>query len=183
LIKCSLQEAEGIIYYLYGHADILNHFVKVFPAWLTETYKHGDVFKRTEEILSKPYEEQVNNSFNGSNAYWGLLHIPCPFLTDKQCSIYEVRPLTCVNLASNAECGKDENAKPFCLELGPELEQAFWDNRLSRPFFGIMPILVFKLLTGGFATLSKIPGLETLLGEFQNDPQVRNFALSLLPQK
>lgn len=186
LIKCSLQEAEAIVYYIYQHEDVLNSFVKSFPGWLTETYKHSDVLKKTEEILSKPFDEQVVDALlsqdagtNGA-AYWGLLHIHCPFLVNNRCSIYEVRPFTCVNLASTGICGQEENAKPFCLELQPELEQPFWDSRIKCHFTGIMPSLVFKLLSGSFLALSQIAGLEKLLDEFYNDPLVRRFGANLI---
>ncbi len=49
----------------------------------------------------------------------------------------------------------------------------------AMPNVGFMPNLVYKILTGGFTALSQIPGLESLLDEFTDDPEVQRFGKSM----
>jgi hypothetical protein len=108
------------------------------------------------------------------------LKIPCPFLHRESCSIYEVRPFSCMGYfvtTSPEECHPDaalgEKRKRF---LPAELarDRSFFLHPLQQTIFVFMPYNVYRILEAGYAYLSKIPGFEDLEGTVMNDPEVKN---------
>lgn len=187
LIRSSLQEGEVIAYYLYQHDSALNSFIKAFPRWLSEVYRHGQILIRMEETQSKGFDGQINfeqmqSSIGEESVSYWKLHIHCPFLTDNLCSIYEVRPWTCATVFSTELCTLSGEGKYYWLKLPPEVELPFWDDRLEVVYTDIMPNMVYKILTGSFQFLSQLPGLDKLPKEFYNDPAVKQFAENLSPR-
>lgn len=186
LIRSSLQESEAIAYYLYQNDSALYLFIKAFPRWFSEVYKHEDILIKMEQIQSKGFDgqisfEQMQSDIGEESVSYWKLHAHCPFLNESQCLIYEVRPWTCATLFSTDSCTLSGEGKYFWLNLSPEAELPFWDDRLEVIYTDIMPNMVYKILTGSFQFLSQLPGLEKLTEEFYKDPVVRQFAKNLRP--
>jgi len=186
LIRSSLQESEAIAYYLYHNDSALDLFIKAFPRWFSEVSKHEDILIKMEQIQSKGFDGQISFKQMQSDigeesvSYWKL-HAHCPFLNDSQCLIYEVRPWTCATLFSTDSCMLSGAGEYFWLNLPPETELPFWDDRLEVICTDIMPNMVYKILTGSFQFLSQLPGLDKLTEDFYNDPVVKQFAKNLRP--
>lgn len=186
IIHCSVQEGEGIVYYLYHNEHALNSFTKAFPRWLAEARRHEDVLLRIEQAHTKGFDgeislEKMMQSEIGERAmdYWKL-HIPCPFLSNDACSIYEVRPWVCVNLFATSKCdSSSKEQKTLLLDLPATIEQPYWDERIEVIYQDLMPNMVYKMLIGGFRFLTQIPGLENIFKEYISDPEVRKFGETL----
>jgi len=186
LILGSLQEGEVIAYYLYQHDSALNSFLEAFPGWLSEVSKHEDILTRMGNAHSKVSDGQMNfermeSIIGGESVSYWKLHIHCPFLVNNQCSIYEVRPWACAALFSTELCTLSGEGKHYWLKIRHPLDLPFWDGRLEVTYTGIMPMMVYEILTGSFQFLSQLPGLGKLTGEFYKDPAVKQFAKNLRP--
>lgn len=186
LISISLQEGEVIAYYLYHDDRVLNSFIKAFPRWLSEVSKHEEILIKAEDAKSKGFDGQISfeqmQSISGeaSISYWKL-HIHCPFLIDNQCSIYEVRPWACAALFSTELCTLSGEGKYYVVKTPAQIELPFWDDRLEVIYTGIMPNVVYRILTGSFLFLSQLPGLDKVTEEFYKDPAVIQFAENSRP--
>lgn len=187
LVTISLQEGEAIAYYLYQHDMALSSFIKAFPRWLSEVSGHEEILTEAEDAKSRGFDGQISfeqmQSISGeaSVSYWKL-HIHCPFLIDNQCSIYEVRPWACAALFSMELCTLSGEGKYYWLEAPPQIELPFWDDRLEVIYTGIVPNVVYRILTGSFLFLSQLPGLDKVREEFYEEPAVKRFAESLRPR-
>ncbi len=187
LVMASLGECELIVYYLYSHEEAMKAFVKGFPSWLERIQKHEDVFRRIEDARSKTYdsglsEESMELLGKELQAYWQL-QIPCPFLADQVCSIYEVRPWACSSVFSVTP---SEWCNPINTTYEPKI---YWSklplNVMAMPFYDEessittpdfnMPDTVYRILIGGFKYISEIPGLESLYQEVLHDEEIRRF--------
>lgn len=134
-----------------------------------------------EQIQSKGFDgqvsfEQMQSAIGEEGVSYWKLHMHCPFLTDNQCSIYEVRPWTCATLFSTELCNLSDEGKNYWLRIPPTIELPFWDSRIEVIYSDIMPNMVYKILTGSFKFLSQLPGLDNLKKEFYNDSAVKRFA-------
>ena len=104
--------------------------------------------------------------------------IPCPFLQNKICIIYEVRPYTCAAhyVTTPAEwCNPLNKNQPKVYKFEPHDELfnlSFYFQSLSKPALSFMPITVYEILYGGFSYLSDITGLVSLWLEVLNDPEI-----------
>src|SRR4029453_16055411 len=82
--------------------------------------------------------------------------LPCPFLEDQQCSIYEVRPLSCRGTNS-----LDVSACERTLR-DPATRAAFLAGNVSVPCY-LEPIRAFRAVTAGLQlALDQLHGLEVM---------------------
>ena len=105
--------------------------------------------------------------------------IPCPFLVDKACSIYEVRPYVCAGVVATSPA-------EWCEPFHPNHEQVMlvkaevnvgndmpYFIKLKRIVYSCMPVLVHAILQHGYGVLATMPGLEGINRDVVNDPEVR----------
>jgi hypothetical protein len=96
-------------------------------------------------------------------------HLPCPFLMDGACSIYEVRPFGCASLVATTpeeECNYDDpaanQAKYHRFGFKRETDMPYFIQTRERIVSGCFPEMVHNILVGGYSFLASIEGLEKL---------------------
>ncbi len=164
----------------FQHENLLADFIQAYPRWRADIRKNESLFQRIGEVYDKLFaghtKKTIEPLLDEAASHYLALNIPCPFLSDGICSIYEVRPWTCASyfVVSPAElCHPMSTKMPKYYEVHGE-----WDKQ--TPMYGStalvfhpLPIGVYDILTGGTDFLSKIPGLESLEQEAMSDPEVR----------
>ncbi len=179
-ISGTLQEAEPIVYYLYQHEVELANFMQGYPAWREKIRGTSPLFDDFADIFNKlsvegPTEDNLQ-SYQEITTRYLAQNIPCPFLSEGSCSIYEVRPWCCASVASTTPgewCSPLTNEKPrvYTSYLRPK-EVPFFRDTKDLTIVPV-PLSVYEILKGGFTWLSAVPGLEGLEKEVVNDPAVR----------
>ena len=183
-ILASLQECETVVHYLYEHEDALNHFMSAFGEWRERIGKIEDTFKRLNNLQARITLGQASlverELFRKEDFFYAEQDIPCPFLKDDCCTIYEVRPYACAGVMS-------VSPPEWCHPANPSHQQmsyvkAEMDLGLDMPYFAptagkvefrSLPIMAYNILENGWEALAQIPGLEKLKREAMNDPAMR----------
>ena len=110
------------------------------------------------------------------------MQIPCPFLVNQECLIYEVRPFACASIYS-------VTPSEWCSPSSVQDPRVFWSQLpldiVAIPFYDKdssitppdrnLPDTVYRILIGGFQFFSEIPGLESLYQELLRDEEIRQF--------
>lgn len=145
--------------YLYKRPATLERFLNNYESWRRTGRSISDRIdrKRTEALsASVPIEDIIRETRSLSTQYFDA-HIPCPFLVDDRCSIYEVRPWSCSGHYSTtppAWCSSSAaqnkavlyNQIPDDEDLAAVLRTA--DSRLILHEFAL-PSMIYRLLTEG----------------------------------
>lgn len=183
-IGASIQEGEAIVYSLYQNEEKLNQFLKTYPIWRARVRESGDLFRKRP-----PSDNQSAANATGGSQYknigdlagYALLNIPCPFLRDGICSIYEVRPFVCAGLIVTTPA-------EWCNPLHPEHNRkktyqisnaylredlTFYGEDLEKPIWSFMPIMVYNILEYGLEGIPGIAGMKGLLHRYMYDPEVQ----------
>lgn len=182
-VSASLQECEAIVYYLYNNEAILSYFLEAYPRWRVEVRKNEALFKHVSqtfnELMADGYSQEKQQSFMKTSLAYLVLNIPCPFLRDGVCLIYEVRPQVCACVVATTPA---KWCSPFDENM-PKIYFPSYDyiSTLEMPFYRSIPhyillpvpLGVYEILNGGFIYLSTIPGLEGIDEEVMTDPKVR----------
>jgi Fe-S-cluster containining protein len=183
-ISAPLQECEAIVYYLYRHETVLKVFLQQFPQWHSKVYKHRAIMERLSQLFNEMIQsrsEEIKQAYEKEGAAYAHLDIPCPFLDDNKCLIYEVRPYVCAQLvaATPAEwCNPTSpNFNKRKLTLAnlstADFELTFF-YKISHPIRAtLMPYMVYGILRSGYSYLSDVTGSDSLKAEAMNDPEVR----------
>ena len=181
--EADIKECEAIVYYLYHNHDALSIFLEQYPKWRQKLREYGDLFRGCEQAL----RENRNGGYSIYNQQvladvllsYKMQNILCPFLHNRLCMIYEVRPYTCANhyVTTPAEwCNPLSTNEPkvYKTNLNNEmLDLSFYYKRLSEPIIAFMPLAVYEILKGGFSYLANVTGLKSLEEEAMSDPEVR----------
>ena len=187
-IKCcthfiggSLQECEAIVFFLYNHKESMKKFIKQYTAWrhiislnehlfrsIAESYRQMVMFGYKKEVYE--YHKQLTQAYL-------CLDIPCPFLWNRQCLIYEVRPYGCASLFSTettVDCTKgcSQSSQMAVISQCPEKPYFYGDS--SKRTLSCVPVMVYQTLKNGVGFLTTIPGLKDIEQDFLNDPNVKN---------
>ena len=179
-IGTTLEETEAIVYHLYNHEAVLNNFVKSYPIWRARVRENQVVFDKIEEEFNAFISGgRTGNSLLGygeASISYLELNIPCPFLDNDECSIYEVRPYACASVVAITP-------GEWCSPANDNVCEVRMSNIVPKhvPYFrepsGMvylpMPLGVYEILAGGFIWLSDLPGLKGLDIEAMTDPEVR----------
>lgn len=180
-IVASLQECEGIVYWLSQHPDVRRQFIAQYVTWRARIRSVEAVFQATNQALaghmSKPADPALRDAFFKQAQAYRKLDVSCPFLVAGKCSIYPVRPLT---------CAKHVVASPpaACSLCSTELPEVLQGGRTpgDPPYFCELPnaavvapaaLLVNEILLGDLAYLSTILGRPALAAEAADDPEVQ----------
>jgi Fe-S-cluster containining protein len=180
-VTSTLDEIEAIVYYLYQNEDSLNYFLTTYRNWKVKI----EEYKSLMTDISQAYNTQVRDNESSekqtkfhllANRYLDL-DLPCPFLKEKTCIIYPVRPWVCASFFAVSPpdwCGPKSENKPRTMSV-PHCKEM---NQIShyrkyKGFWTTTPKAVYSVLQSGIYALTKIPGLETLEKETLEDPEVR----------
>ena len=168
-VVASLQECECIIYYLYQHDKVMEHFIRGFGDWRDNILKIESSFRNINDLGGKINLGQATDEdrrlFDEESRVYAKQNNHCPFLVDGACSIYEVRPYICANYFS-------VSPPEWCRPSHPSARQAIHMKiglNLGRdmPYFALpqgtrivssMPFLVYRILEEGYDALAAITG-------------------------
>lgn len=179
-IGVPLEEVEAIVYYLYNHETIFNSFIKSYPTWRVKVRENQAVFDKIFEtfnaLFSSGRTETNLQAYDEASKSYLNLNIPCPFLDNDTCSIYEVRPYACASVVAVTPgewCSpaNDNICEVRMSNIVPKHVPYFRET--SRMVLLPMPLGVYEILVGGFLWLSDLPGLKGLDNEVMTDPEVR----------
>ena len=167
----SLQECECIVHYLYHHNETLRNFLRAYDAWIGRIARIESCFDRINSLHGKTLlsqeSAQERQIFNAEQAFYESQNIPCPFLFDGLCSIYEVRPYICASVVSLSPPDWCKRSHPDYIhavylktELRRENDMPYFMPLRDKIFFADMPLLVHDILEQGYDTLSSVRGLR-----------------------
>jgi len=177
-IEASIQESEAITYYLYQKPDILSGFLDRYDFWRHRMRLLGNPFSRCEKILHAQREEEINGidrqTLLDTLRLYHSQNIPCPFLCDSICSIYDVRPYVCANhyVTTPSEwcqavnwCNPEFPDRPtiYMTDIDEINDLTFYSRNLNKPAIGFVPTTVYYILTEGLTYITKITGITGLL--------------------
>lgn len=181
-VEATIQECEAIVYYLYHNETTFSSFLQKYPQWRERLRENGDLFKTCGQIWRETqdsgYSKEQHQAFKLECKRYGMQNIPCPFLHNDTCSIYEVRPYMCAGFVVTTPAewcnplhpNESKVYRAFTTEM---LDHSFYYKSLERPALTFMPLVVYEILKSGFLYLSGIQGLESLESEAINAPEVR----------
>jgi Fe-S-cluster containining protein len=182
-VGASIQEAEAIVYYLYKNEDKLEWFLYTYPGWRERVKESGDLFRKQPQENKRPDVNSNNPNRNkkvGDLASYARLHIPCPFLQDNNCSIYEVRPFVCAGLTVTSPpewCApkhpRHSERKIYKIPDAMLADRTFYWKNLDRPVWSFMPIMVYDILEYGLKGIPGISKMGDLLSRYAFDPDVQ----------
>ena len=169
-VFATLQEAECISHYLYEHEDALNRFLEAYRGWRRGLGLFERKLARLGQALARSLAGELSGGeqarFQADIIEYAMRKVPCPFLAENACSIYEVRPFVCAAVAASTPpdwCSVDSEsvgrAKHFKLEFNLENEMPYFMPTRSPIVFGCMPELVHNILSGGYCFLADVAGL------------------------
>ena len=175
-VEATIQECELIVYYLYNHKETMSYFLKNYQSWRTKVFQNGDLYKQGEKIwgeittFRKPTldDNQLMERLHESHFQ---LHVPCPFLSNNLCTIYDVRPYTCVGYYSTSPielCSKESLIPPqihYYQPIDVLSDVSFYFGELNSPRILFMPTSVYEILTDGYLKLAQASGLPGLKKE------------------
>ena len=187
-IEADIQECEAIVYYLYHNSNVLSIFLEQYPIWRQKTGKYGDLLMIHYQALHKMRREEyavINQIEELADTLldYQWLNVPCPFLRDNMCLIYEVRPYVCATHYTTSPAEWCSPLNPFQSDVyrtetrGDKSDLSFYHEQLGEPVISSMPLLVYEILEGGFSYLANVTGLKSLEEVVMNDPEVK----ALLP--
>lgn len=176
----TLQEVEAIVYYLYRHEIAFTNFVQAYPRWRAQVRENESVFNKINQIFSElmangPTKENQQAYMEATSLYL-TQNIPCAFLSNGICSIYEVRPWPCAATVATTPgewCSPSNDNKPIVYISGLTPREIPLFRETKGLIMVSVPIATYEILNGGFIWLSDIPGLEGLDNEAMTDPEVR----------
>lgn len=183
-VESTLQECEAIVYYLYQNERVLESFLRTYPQWRERVRENGDLFKScgrfwNEEVTPETARE-LKLALNEEEKRYMRQNIPCPFLDNHLCSVYEVRPYMCVAhivLSPPEWCNPQNPNKPVIWKAIPTemmKDDSFYYRNLGRLVITNTPIAIYEILKTGvsYFSMGGLPGFENLEYEFWGDPEV-----------
>jgi Fe-S-cluster containining protein len=172
-VSATLQECEAIVYYLYQDDKALHHFLTQFVHWREGMEQIGNTVYDISLLQEKIFYRRGNineiQAFEDQLTIYNKQNLPCPFLSENICSIYEVRPYVCARLASTSPREWCDFQNPDHEHL--EIIKAVMDIEKDIPYFvgtratlsfTCMPSLVYEILNHGWSFLSSIPWFRDL---------------------
>jgi Fe-S-cluster containining protein len=155
-ISISQLEGIAIVDFLYDKSELIPHFIDNYKLW----------FRTAEEITKKIDELMWAFSESGNNSLlWATLplyqtyftiQVACPFLVERNCIIYPIRPMVCALHYSSslpAHCSIDSTLSPQIFDI--PLKESDLNVIANISPFGLfrkrftLPSLIYLLLTKG----------------------------------
>ncbi len=166
-VAVPLAHGLSIVDYLYSHDVALNNFLNNYPQWEEAA---GDTSRELDTGFNLAIQERdpaaiLRHANNPLSSSYFDIQVPCPFLLNSCCSIYEVRPMNCAGHYSTSPrewCAKSRSEEPKVREALPsesDMIKLISLPNVTRKLFlhqSTVPIMVYELLVDGLpAFLSK----------------------------
>lgn len=163
-ITAPLAEGMVIINYLYSNQKILEQFLRNYDKW---KHKARGISNRIDQIrlqyMSMPQSSlsQLHSTDTLSDRYFEM-KIPCPFLLNNACAIYQLRPMCCAchySVSQPEWCSPENPNKPIIYEALPSEMHIYRLATFIDPRFLIyqytLPVLIHRFLNEGLTPLLK----------------------------
>ncbi len=168
-ITTTLQECEAIVYHLYQNSDKLTRFLANYPVWRARIGNNEGFFRQLcvleRDIMSGPTTPERLKGLQDALEQYIVQRIPCPFLVDGACAIYEVRPYVCAGVVSTSppewcNLAEKNHGKITISKADTDLanDMPYFIRPLRPVTWLCMPEAVHEILTGGFTALSRYLG-------------------------
>lgn len=157
-VTVSLAHGILIVDFLYKNRELLSCFADSYERWQRKGYS---IAERIDQIRNQalssslPIDRVLAETRPLSERYLDA-NIPCPFLVDRGCTIYEVRPMSCSGHYSASPpdwCAPASRYKPVIHHMVPGDNDLMELMRLIDPRLILyeltLPIMIHKLLTEG----------------------------------
>ena len=162
----TVSAAHGIVIveYLYKKPELLKQFVHNYEKWRHKGRNISDSIDRIriQAASSLMPIDSVMAAIGPLSARYVDMDIPCPFLVDNRCFIYNVRPLPCsghYSVSPPAWCAPDTSQNPIVHQLIPTKEDLANIVLLADPRYILyeltLPTMIYKLLTEGSLSVIK----------------------------
>ena len=180
-VQASLQECEAIVYYLYHNEAALSIFLGNYTGWRKKLRQNGDIFKKCAQLwLDKAApgaSEETSRALEEEAKRYQEQNLPCPFLHNNLCLIYEVRPYTCAGMVATTspECcnpASPNKPKVYQTRTPAIIDNSFYYRQVCGTVLAFMPLVVYGILKDGYKLISNIPGLEGLEIVAMHEPEV-----------
>ncbi len=184
-VIASIQECEAIVHYLYEHEEALRYYLDSFNRWREQVRGIWDAFQEITRLeskrLSTDLTEAEENAFGDALFAYRQAEIPCPFLKEGSCVVYEARPLVCAGLGA-------VTSPQWCSYLHPNYGQSefivlepekddyvpYFANPGEKTCFACMPVGVYEILFNSWGFLWTLPGCGWLEKEVRADPEIQS---------
>jgi Fe-S-cluster containining protein len=161
-VAVSFAQGLVIVDYLYKRKDLLKQFLDNYEGWRRDGESVSDRIDqiRIQALSSSIPTQQVIRDTRPLSIRYQETNIACPFLADNQCSIYEVRPLSCSGHHSVSPpewCAPASQQKPDIQRRMPDDQDLIGMIQLADPRLTLyeltLPTMVYRLLTEGSAAM------------------------------
>lgn len=165
--------AQGLLVvdYLYSHDQALRNFINNYPRWHENV---GDISDQIDYAFRLAIRNPDPNELLSvvKSPLFQNYHdkqVPCPFLQNAKCSIYEVRPACCaqhIATSPNEWCSKSSTFKPITKEI--PISGGDTAKLMSLPYVSpsllllifTLPTVTYKLLVNGLPHFLIEMGIE-----------------------
>jgi hypothetical protein len=181
-MQASIQECEAIVYYLYHNEIALSTFLSNYKDWRKKLRKNGDIFKKCAQLWIDKNTPgagvEAQQAFIEEAGRYQRQNIPCPFLHNNLCLIYEVRPFTCVGTVATTPpewCSPLNQNEPkiYQTQTPAVIDKSFYYKKINDVVLAFMPLVVYSILEDGYRMLSILTGLEDLEEKALKEPEVK----------
>jgi hypothetical protein len=181
-IEASIQECEVIVYYLFKHPEALDLFLRNYRGWQERVLLKGDISKECQQIydeIASPVAQknkwkmdELDKRYFDLHVRYFDYHIACPFLSNNECIIYDVRPYSCVCAYSCSPldlCSINDKILPPInrseLPEGALYNALFYFEKLEIPSLFFMSPNIYEMMTKGYPRIADMAGMPELLKE------------------
>ena len=157
-VTASVAQGMVIVDYLYKNKALLQTFIDNYNIWLHAggALSSGIDDTRNQGMrASLPMAQIIASTRSLADTYVSNA-IPCPFLVENRCAIYEVRPLSCSGHFATSEpelCAVGPKREPEIYNITADDEDLADIIRISEPpmilYELALPTMVYQLLTEG----------------------------------
>ena len=163
-VAVPLAQGMVIVDYLYQRKGALQKFICNYEKWHHTGHDISNIIDhvRTQALASGKPIERVIALTRPLAMHYLEMDIPCPFLVNNTCLIYDVRPLPCSGQYSVSPphwCAPATAGEPVIHQLIPDEKDLYEMMQLAGPQFMLyeltLPLMIYKLLTEGAASLIK----------------------------
>lgn len=157
-VTVSLAHGLTIVEFLYKNKKLLKKFLVNYEKWHEKGYSIASSIddERIKATLSSDKIDLAMEKTRPLSSLYLETQIPCPFLINNRCSIYNVRPLSCsghYSVSPPRWCVPNSVNKPTLYNLVPEDEDLISIMRLADPRLLLyelsLPIMITKILADG----------------------------------
>lgn len=151
----------AVVDFLYEHEPVLNRFLDNYKPWHEKVgILSGEIDRAYNTAINPVHEFSAGAAGKELSRGYFKKRIPCPFLVDSACSIYEVRPVCCSAhraVTPKEWCDPDDTHEVHTYEAVPEgknLQEivSLAPLRLTL-YHETLPLMVYRMLTQDLADI------------------------------